>query len=654
MGFSSVLSTLVALCFIRITPLSAMHEEQQLFGIPTIPVLGSVFEPKTYDYIVVGAGTAGMTIGKKNNHNRCFWTSFSARLSEDPHIRVAVVEAGIDFALSPSNKALVDTPGADTVGCGSDQDDAINDAIDWRLMTTPQSGAGNRSVRYARGKTIGGSSTRNFMIYQRASKGSLDKWAQLTGDPDWTFENRFSDYQKSVSFTPPKHDLRQELPEAEYDTRAFTHANGPVQVSYPNMAQPFSKYMQLSLNEKGILTAQDFNRGNLSGVQYATTTIDPKNGHRSTSRAFLNAAQSRDNLVVYTTAMVKRILLDESTPPRAQGIEFVYTLTGLSDKLEARKEVISAAGVFQSPQLLMVSGIGPKDQLEASNVPIRVENPNVGQGMQDQLSPAMTNIFFGPTYPVHSIETLTRIAAHPTHLASQLLNFTVKQLGPLTNNVADMISFERLESSKLEQLDAQSLAAYPADWPHLEYLSAPGLVGDFSNLLTLNTKAGLATGKEFVTILAALVAPQSRGSVKIVSHDASVPPLIDPGWLTDPVDQAIAVEAFKRTREFFSAQAMQPILAGQEYIPGPSCESDEEILDWIKKNLMTVWHASCTCSMRTKDQGGVLDSHFRVYGVKNLRVVDASAFPMLPPGHPQSTVYMIAERASSLIKKENS
>lgn len=120
------------------------------------------------------------------------------------------------------------------------------------------------------------------------------------------------------------------------------------------MAQPFSKYMQLSLNEKGILTAQDFNRGNLSGVQYATTTIDPKNGHRSTSRAFLNAAQSRDNLVVYTTAMVKRILLDESTPPRAQGIEFVYTLTGLSDKLEARKEVISAAGVFQSPQLLMV------------------------------------------------------------------------------------------------------------------------------------------------------------------------------------------------------------------------------------------------------------------------------------------------------------
>jgi len=571
----------------------------------------------------------------------------AARLSEDPHIRVAVVEAGIDFALSPTNKALVDTPGADTVGCGSDQDDAINDAIDWRLMTTPQSGASHRRVRYARGKTIGGSSTRNFMIYQRGSKGSLDQWAELTGDPDWTFENRFSDYQKSVSFTAPKHDLRQELPEAEYDTRAFTQAHGPVQVSYPNMAQPFSKYMQLSLNEKGVPTAQDFNRGNLSGVQYASTTIDPKNGHRSTSRAFLTAAHSRDNLAVYTTALVKKILFDHASPPTAQGIEFVYTLTGLSETLEARKEVIISAGVFQSPQLLMVSGIGPRDQLEANNIPIRVESPNVGQGMQD-------HIFFGPTYPVHSIETLTRIAAHPTHLASQFLNFTVNQLGPFTNNVADMISFERLDSSTLEQLGAQALAAYPADWPHLEYLSAPGLVSDFSNLLTLNVKAGLATGKEFVTILAALVAPQSRGSVRIVSDDASVPPLIDPGWLTDPVDQAVAVAAFKRTREFFSALAMQPILAGQEYLPGPACQSDQEILDWIKHNLMTVWHASCTCSMRTKDQGGVLDSHFRVYGVKNLRVVDASAFPMLPPGHPQSTVYMIAERASSLIKKENS
>ncbi|PLW06482.1 hypothetical protein PCANC_26569 [Puccinia coronata f. sp. avenae] len=600
--------------------------------LSSIPVLGSVFNNKTYDYIVVGAGTAGMTI--------------AARLSEDQNIRVAVVEAGIDYDLLPVNKPLVDTPGADAVGCGSSKDDALNDAVDWKFQTTPQSGANNRKVRYARGKTIGGTSARNFMIYQRASKGSLDKWAELTGDSDWTFEKRFEDYQKSVSFTAPKHDLRREVPEAQYDGLAFTKANGPVQISYPNMAQPFSKYMQLSLNEKGIPTSKDFNRGTLAGVQYASTTINPKDGHRSTSRTFFAAARSRNNLVVYTTAMVKRIILGKSTPPRAEGIEFVYTLTGFSDKLLATKEVIVSAGAFQSPQLLMVSGIGPKDQLEANKITLRVESPNVGQGMQD-------HIFFGPTYPVHSIETLTRIAANPLYLTSQLLNFTLHQLGPLSNNVADMISFERFESSKLKKLNATSLSAYPADWPHIEYLSAPGLVKDFSNLLSLNAVAGTTTGKEFVTILAALVAPQSRGTVKIISNDTSVLPLIDPGWLTDPIDQSIAIEAFKRTREFFSARAMQPILDGVEYFPGAAVNSDQQILEWIKNNLMTVWHAACTCSMRAQDQGGVLDSHFRVYGTKSLRVVDASAFPSLPPGHPQSTVYMIAERASSLIKKEN-
>ncbi|WAQ84880.1 hypothetical protein PtA15_5A453 [Puccinia triticina] len=632
MGFSFFIVCLLV-SFMGGNVLSSNHQEHRRFDIPTLPVLGSIFEGKTYDYIIIGAGTAGMTL--------------AARLSEDPDIHVAVVEAGIDYALSPANKPFVDTPGADTLGCGSKQDDAINDAIDWRFNTTPQSGANNRTVRYARGKTIGGSSARNFMVYQRASKGSLDKWAELTGDPEWSFEKRFVDYQKSVSFTAPKYDLRQESPRAQYDQLAFTQSHGPVQVSYPNMAQPFSKYMQLSMNEKGIPTSQDFNGGNLSGVQYASTTIDPQNGHRSSSRSFFTAARSRSNLVVYTTAMVKRITFDESAPPRAEGIEFIYTLTGLADKLLARKEVIVSAGAFQSPQLLMVSGIGPKDQLTANQIPIRVENPNVGQGMQD-------HIFFGPSYPVHSIETLTRVATRPDYLASQFLNFTLSQQGLLTNNVADMISFESFDISKLTQLNSHPLSAYPTDWPHVEYLSAAGLVADFSNLITQNALAGTTTGKEFVTILAALVAPQSRGTVRIASNDASVPPLIDPGWLTDPVDQMIAIEAFKRTREFFSAQAMQPILDGQEYVPGPSVISDDQILDWIKNNLMTVWHAACTCSMRTKEQGGVLDSHFRVYGTKNLRVVDASAFPALPPGHPQSTVYMIAERAASLIKEENS
>jgi len=140
-------------------------------------------EEHRYDYVIVGAGTAGMTI--------------AARISEDPKVQVAVLEAGNDYDRLPVNKRLVDTPGFDSMGCGGNPSDNANDAIDWKLYTTPQGGANNRTVRYAQGKTIGGGSARNFMIYQRATRGSLDKWAELTGDPEWTFENRFSDYQRA-------------------------------------------------------------------------------------------------------------------------------------------------------------------------------------------------------------------------------------------------------------------------------------------------------------------------------------------------------------------------------------------------------------------------------------------------------------------------
>lgn len=150
-----------------------------------------------------------------------------------------------------------------------------------------------------------------------------------------------------------------------------------------------------------------------------------------------------------------------------------------------------------------------------------------------------------------------------------------------------------------------------------------------------------------------LVAPRSRGTVTITSSNTADLPVIDPRWLTDPVDQAAAVFGFKRAREFFAANAMQPILFGdkREYYPGTETVStDAQILDWYRKNLQTIWHPSCTAKMARQEAGGVLDSHLRVYGVDGLRVVDASAFPTLPPGHPQSTIYMLAERAADLIK----
>ncbi len=319
----------------------------------------------------VGAGTGGATL--------------ASRLSENPLIRVAVLEAGIDYTLDPISAALVSVPGYDVVGCGSSPIDAFNDRVDWGFETVPQAGANNRVVRYARGKTLGGTSTRNFMIYQRPAVGALQKWAQLTGNPQWSFANFFPYFQRSPSFTPPKRPPRDEIPAAQYNAAAFSPTGGPLSVSYPNTAQKFSKYVQLALNEAGVPTAQDFNSGKLDGVQYNSATINPNGGTRSTSRSsFLNVAALRPNLDVFSAALAKKIIFTNSTnggKPRATGVVYSY-LTGTDltlNTLTATREVIVSAGAFHSPQLLMVSGIGPRDQLQKFNIPIVYENANVGE-----------------------------------------------------------------------------------------------------------------------------------------------------------------------------------------------------------------------------------------------------------------------------------
>ncbi|CAO1630479.1 unnamed protein product [Sympodiomycopsis kandeliae] len=612
---------------------------------PVLPdYLGAVLGNNTYDYIVVGAGTAGMVL--------------ASRLSEDPKVTVAVIEAGDDYAATGIpllTQDLVQVPGADVVGCGASAADQLFQApVDWGFQTAPQSGANGRVLKNTRGKTLGGSSARNFMILQAPSAKSLDQWVQLTGDQQWSFANRRNDYKKSFAFTPPKHDIRREDPAAQYDSNDWI-ANNPdalLSASYPNYAQPFSKYMQLSVNEKGIKTIPSFNGGQLLGAQYCATTINPNGGVRSSSRDAWVKASKRKNIKLFTGSLVKRVILNTtaSATPKATGVFFSSSnvLTNRFElfRLNARKEVILSAGAYQSPQLLMTSGIGPKDQLQAANVPVVVENSNVGQGMQD-------HVFAGPSFRMNEQlgGTFTDLAANPLYLTAQLANFSAAQLGPLTSNIADFLAWERIPPATANSIGASVLNTYPSDWPHIEYFSGNGFVGNFDSLLLENAARG-ATGDRFSTILVGLVAPRSRGTVTITSGETADLPTINPNWLTDPVDQQAAIFGFKRARDFFAANAMQPVLAGdkKEYYPGADVQTDDQILKWYKDNLQTIWHPSCTAKMATKDKGGVLDSHMKVYGVDGLRVVDASSFPVLPPGHPQSTIYMLAERAATLIK----
>lgn len=247
-------------------------------------------------------------------------------------------------------------------------------------MTAPQAGASNRKIHYARGKCLGGSSARNFMIYQRGSKESYSQWADAVGDESYTWDNLSPFFQKSVKFTPPRTDKRAPNGSAEYNTAAFSSTGGPLPVSYANYAGPFSSYMEGALNEIGIPDTQDFNSGSLMGAQYCSSTINPETQTRASSQSsFLDAASGRTNLKVYSLTTAQKILFDSNK--KVTGIS--VKSNGLTYTINAKKEVILSAGTFQSPQLLMLSGIGPTAQLNKFKIPVVSALAGVGQNMWD-------------------------------------------------------------------------------------------------------------------------------------------------------------------------------------------------------------------------------------------------------------------------------
>ncbi|KIK66312.1 hypothetical protein GYMLUDRAFT_38133 [Collybiopsis luxurians FD-317 M1] len=579
-------------------------------------------DDQEFDYVVIGGGTAGLTL--------------AARLSENSSVTVAVIEAGSFYEIT--NPVLGSTPVGDVVFIGSSPLDS-NPIEDWNFVTTPQPGASDRQVHYARGKCLGGSSAKNFMIYQRPTVQSLQMWADEVGDESYTWENFLPYFKKSVQFTEPNTDTRAANASAEYNLDAFESSGGPLHVSYPNYAQPFSSYMQGGLNEINISTIEDFNSGSLLGTQYASTTIDPSSEIRASSEeTFLQSSIGRSNLKVFQLTMAKKIVFDDDKT--ATGVQ-VAAAGVLPFTIKANKEVILSAGAFQSPQLLMVSGIGPRATLDQYGINVVVDNPYVGQNMWD-------HVFAGPEYPIN-VDSVSRLLNDPVYTAEQLVDYTLKHEGAFTNNVADFLGWEKVPSnlrSNFSQEVQQDLGLFPSDWPELEYVSGAGYLGDFSAPDLSQPLQG-----NVGTILTAVVAPLSRGNVTISSADATDAPIINPNWLTSPTDQAVIVAGFKRARDAFASSFMQKTVIGEEYYPGAKVSTDEEILKAIQDSLMTVWHASCTCKMgKANDTTAVIDSTARVIGVQGLRIVDASSFPFLPPGHPQSVVYALAEKIAEDIK----
>ncbi|KAJ6113793.1 hypothetical protein N7523_007110 [Penicillium sp. IBT 18751x] len=573
----------------------------------------------TFDYVVVGGGTSGNVV--------------ATRLAQHGS-KVALVEAGGLYEL----ESLAEVPAADVLLCGSSPD--TQSAADWGFVTHGQPGANGRSIHYARGKCLGGSSALNFVIYQRPTVKSMQQWADTVNDSSYTFDNVLPYYKKSVQFTAPNSLDRAANASAAYNANAFESDGGPLQVSYANYAMPFSSWMKLGMEAIGINESKDFNSGTLMGAQYCSSTIDPSNELRSSSQASFLAHITPSTLITYSSTLAKKIVFDSQK--KATGVQ-VKGLLGNTVTLHVSKEVIISAGTFQSPQLLMVSGVGPSDQLQELGIDVVADLPGVGQNMWD-------HPFFAPSYRVQ-VDTLTKFANNLVYAAESVTGGLFAKTGPITNPVADYLAWEKIPQtlrSQFSQSSLNSLAKFPSDWPEAEYISGAGYIGNVSNLLEDQPKDGY----QYASMLGVLITPQSRGNITLKSADTNDLPIINPNWLDNTADQEVAIAMFKRMREAFQSDAMAPVVIGKEYYPGEAVQSNADILEFIKNNVMTLWHAACTCKMGSSDDDmAVVDSQARVYGVQGLRVVDASAFPFLPPGHPQSTVYMLAEKISAAIIK---
>ncbi|KAL8969550.1 MAG: hypothetical protein Q9197_004271 [Variospora fuerteventurae] len=567
----------------------------------------------TFDYVVVGGGTAGLAL--------------ASRLAEDFSRTVAVIEAGGFYEQDNGNISIV--PAYCTIGAGTDPAD-FNPLVDWGFVTQPLKGVDGRQIHYTRGKTLGGTSARNYMYYQRPNAGSLDQWAEIAGDDSYRFDELLPFFKKSVRYSSPTVPFTNST--NDQDPSAWSSAGGPVQLSYGKFIDPFGTWVQPAVEKLGMPPINGFQSGELLGNAYLPFTIDPQTSQRSSSESsFLQSLPRRARLKLYHHTLAEKVLLDKRN--RATGV--VVSSNNTRFTIKARREVILSAGSFQSPQLLMLSGIGPAATLAKYNIPLRINLPGVGSNLQD-------HAWFGTQFRV-SVPTGSAFVNNPSVLDTAREAYNRFATGPLTIPATGFLAWEKVPPHFRKNLSASTRQALdsmlPADWPELELLPVNAALGYQRNY----QKEDPADGYNYATLGTLLAAPLSRGSVSISSANPTDPPLIDPNYLSHPADIELAIVAIRRQREVWAQ--MQGVTIGDETLPGAHVQSDEDILAFVKQSLAPAPHAAGTCRMgRKEDRESVVDGMGRVYGAKGLRVVDASVFPVLPPGHITATVYAVAEK----------
>jgi choline dehydrogenase len=519
-----------------------------------------------YDYVIAGGGSAGCVL--------------AARLSESG-AKVLLLEAGY-----PDSHPFIHVPAGFTKLSGP--------RVNWGYRTVPQKHLNNRDMWFPQGKTLGGGSSINAMIYSRGQPEDYDGW----GVEGWSYEEVLPYFRKAES------------------NRRFANryhgSDGPLAVSDPISPLPISATFIRAAQQVGLPYNPDFNGATQEGVGYhQTTTRDGRRGSAAVS--YIHPAKKRKNLTVLTRAMTRRVLIEKG---RATGVEYLRDGRAGVERATASEEVIVTAGAIGSPKLLMLSGVGPAAHLRALGIDVVADVPGVGENLQDHLDCYVVYDCSGP-YSYYGVDQ---------HLkqAWWALQYLLFKDGPVTTNIVEAGAFvTRDKQSTTPDIQLHFLPAYVVDHG---LMRIPGYgVCLYSNLLR----------------------PRSRGTVRLRSSEPDVAPLIDPNYLADPYDRMMAVEGLKLAREVMAAPAFKPFL-DKERMPGPQMRSDEELSDYVRQWAKTDYHPVGTCKMGS-DELSVVSPTLALHSVERLRVCDSSIMPNEISANTNAPTIMIAEKAADLI-----
>ena len=523
-----------------------------------------------FDYIIIGAGSAGCVLAN--------------RLSESGHDSVLLIEAG-----GEDDKQEIHIPAAFSK--------LFKTKVDWNYTTTGQKHASNRNIYHPRGKVIGGCSSINAMIYTRGNRVDFDEWQSL-GNPGWEYDSVLPYFMKS------------ECQEREAD--AYHNENGPMHVADQISPYKVSKLFIDAAKELGYSSNYDFNSGVQEGFGFYQ--VNQKNGKRhSTADAFLKPVLSRSNLTVELHAHVSKINFDAK-----KAVSVSYEKEGIVHDIIAQKEIILSAGTFASPQLMMLSGVGPPAHLTEMGIETVLPLQGVGNNLQD-------HVIFPITVASKKRATLDRAENF-----INLYRFLRNKKGPLTSPIAEAGGF------------IKSRTDLPA--PDLQFFFSPGY---FLNHGSTRPKGcGISLGP-------CLLKPKSRGWLKLASTKPSVHPLINPNYLADEGDVETLKTGYKIGVEILKQEALAGYFKNW-HLPDDEITEEAGIEQFLRENIETIYHPVGTCKMGPAgDEGAVVDHNLKVLGIAGLRIVDASIMPTIVRGNTNAATMMIAEKAADLIKGEN-